>query len=107
MVQRLGLPFQMLADPAMRLVSELRLPTFTAGGMTLYKRLTLIISGSVIEHVFYPVFPPGESMLSRFYPGSETRTTAPDLPGMPAVPWRHISGRLELSVTGQEFVNGG
>jgi peroxiredoxin len=50
----------MLADPAMSLGSELGLPTFSAGGMTLYKRLTLIISGSIIEHVFYPVFPPGE-----------------------------------------------
>jgi peroxiredoxin/DNA-binding transcriptional MerR regulator len=59
-VQRLGLPFQMLADPAMRLASELGLPTFSAGGMTLHKRLTLIISGGTIEHVFYPVFPPGE-----------------------------------------------
>jgi peroxiredoxin/DNA-binding transcriptional MerR regulator len=59
-VQRLGLPFQMLADPGMRLVTELGLPTFSAGGMTLYKRLTLIVSGSVVEHVFYPVFPPGE-----------------------------------------------
>jgi peroxiredoxin/DNA-binding transcriptional MerR regulator len=59
-VQRLGLPFQMLADPAMRLASQAGLPTFSAGGMTLYRRLTLIISGSMIEHVFYPVFPPGE-----------------------------------------------
>jgi peroxiredoxin/DNA-binding transcriptional MerR regulator len=59
-VQRLHLPFQMLADPALRLAGELGLPTFTAGGLTLYKRLTLIISDSVIEHAFYPVFPPDE-----------------------------------------------
>lgn len=59
-VQRLDLPYQMLSDPAMRLAGELGLPTFSAGGMTLYKRLTLVISGSIIEHVFYPVFPPGE-----------------------------------------------
>jgi peroxiredoxin len=26
--------------------------------MTLYKRLTLVIRAGVIEHVFYPVFPP-------------------------------------------------
>jgi peroxiredoxin len=26
--------------------------------MTLLKRLTLVISDHVIEHVFYPVFPP-------------------------------------------------
>lgn len=59
-VQRLGLPFQMLADPDLKLASELGLPTFSASGMTLYKRLTLIVSGGIIEHVFYPVFPPGE-----------------------------------------------
>lgn len=59
-VQRLRLPFQMIADPALRLAGDLGLPTFTADGMTLYRRLTLIISGGVIEHVFYPVFPPGE-----------------------------------------------
>lgn len=59
-VQRLRLPFQMLADPGLSLAGVLGLPTFPAGGMTLYKRLTLIISGDGIEHVFYPVFPPGE-----------------------------------------------
>jgi peroxiredoxin len=26
--------------------------------MTLVKRLTLVLSGKRIEHVFYPVFPP-------------------------------------------------
>jgi hypothetical protein len=29
--------------------------------MRLLKRLTLIIRGRLIEHVFYPVFPPNES----------------------------------------------
>jgi peroxiredoxin len=38
----------------------LRLPTLTAGGQTRYRRLTMIITGGVIEHVFYPVFPPGQ-----------------------------------------------
>lgn len=59
-VERLHLPFQMLSDPALRLADALRLPTFRAGGRTLYKRLTLIIRDGVVEHVFYPVFPPGE-----------------------------------------------
>ena len=57
-VERLHLPFQMLSDPGLRLAGELDLPTFTADGLTLYKRLTLIIRDSVIEHAFYPVFPP-------------------------------------------------
>ena len=26
--------------------------------MTLYRRLTMIITGGIIEHVFYPIFPP-------------------------------------------------
>lgn len=57
---RLHLPFPMLSDPGLSLAGALGLPTFQAGGQTLYKRLTLIISGGVIEHVFYPVFPPDE-----------------------------------------------
>jgi peroxiredoxin len=35
--------------------------TFEAGGMTLIKRLTLVVWDGVIEHVFYPVFPPNQS----------------------------------------------
>ncbi|MET7334544.1 peroxiredoxin [Nonomuraea sp. NPDC005650] len=59
-VERLHLPFQMLSDPARSLARALELPTFETGGLTLYKRLTLIIRDGVIEHVFYPIFPPGE-----------------------------------------------
>jgi peroxiredoxin len=59
-VERLGLPFEMLSDPELRLAKALKLPTFTAGGMTLYKRLTLVIRAGVIERVFYPVFPPDQ-----------------------------------------------
>ncbi|MFF4621563.1 peroxiredoxin [Nonomuraea jabiensis] len=59
-VERLHLPFQMLSDPARSLAQALDLPTFEAGGRTLYKRLTLIIRGDAIEHVFYPIFPPDE-----------------------------------------------
>jgi peroxiredoxin len=59
-VERLRLPFQMLADPTLRLADALDLPTFEAGGTTLYRRLTMIVLDGVIEHVFYPVFPPNE-----------------------------------------------
>jgi peroxiredoxin/DNA-binding transcriptional MerR regulator len=59
-VERLHLPFDMLSDTALRLASALRLPTFEAGGITLFKRLTLIIRDNIIEHAFYPVFPPNE-----------------------------------------------
>jgi peroxiredoxin len=57
-VERLELPFAMLADPARSLADALRLPTFEAGGQRLYKRLTLIIRDGAVEHAFYPVFPP-------------------------------------------------
>lgn len=59
-VERLCLPFEMLSDPTLNLARALALPVFEVSGMTLYKRLTLIIREGVIEHVFYPVFPPNE-----------------------------------------------
>jgi peroxiredoxin len=59
-VERLGLPFALLADPALTLARDLDLPTFSAGELTLYKRLTLVIRDGVIEHVFYPIFPPDQ-----------------------------------------------
>jgi peroxiredoxin len=40
------------------LAKALSLPSFTAAGMTLLKRLTLVVDDGVIRHVFYPVFPP-------------------------------------------------
>jgi peroxiredoxin len=58
MAGRLELPFEVVSDAELRLVRELRLPTFEVDGMTFVKRLTLIIDHGQIEHVFYPVFPP-------------------------------------------------
>ncbi|MGW2706275.1 MerR family transcriptional regulator [Streptomyces sp. NPDC001340] len=57
-VERLRLPFPMLSDPRLNLAAALGLPTFDVDGMTLFKRLTLVIRDGVIEHVFYPIFPP-------------------------------------------------
>ena len=57
-VERLRLPFEMLSDPALSMAQVLNLPVFEVSGMTLYKRLTLILRGGVIEQVFYPIFPP-------------------------------------------------
>lgn len=56
--QRLHLPFSLLSDAEFKLTNALNLPTFEAGGLTLLRRVTLIVKGGVIEHVFYPVFPP-------------------------------------------------
>ncbi|MFJ9368962.1 MerR family transcriptional regulator [Nocardia sp. NPDC101769] len=57
-VDRLNLPFGLLSDTSFRLAAELSLPTFESDGRDLYKRLTLVVRDGVIEHVFYPVFPP-------------------------------------------------
>jgi len=59
LVRRLHLPYPMLSDPELSLAAALDLPVFEANGWTLYKRLTLVIDGATIKHVFYPVFPPG------------------------------------------------
>ena len=56
--QRLNLPFALLSDEKLELARALTLPTFEIAGMTLIKRLTMVIKAGVIEHVFYPVFPP-------------------------------------------------
>ncbi len=58
LVDRLHLPYPMLSDPGLTLADALRLPTFEADGQRLYRRLTLVLRGATIEHVFYPVFPP-------------------------------------------------
>ena len=57
-VERLHLPFALLSDEKLAFARALKLPTFNIAGMTLIKRLTLVICDGKIEHVFYPVFPP-------------------------------------------------
>ena len=57
-VARLALPYPLLADPTRQVGRALSLPTFTVAGLTVYRRLTIIVQDGVIEHVFYPVFPP-------------------------------------------------
>jgi peroxiredoxin len=56
--ERLHLPFALLSDERGEFARAMRLPTFEAGGMTLLKRLTLVLRDGLVEHVFYPVFPP-------------------------------------------------
>ena len=58
-MRRLHLPYPMLSDPELSLAGALDLPLFAADGRSRYKRLTLVVDGATIEHVFYPVFPPG------------------------------------------------
>jgi peroxiredoxin len=58
MASRLHLPFPVLSDDKLKLASALDLPTMEVAGLTLIKRLALIIDDARITHVFYPVFPP-------------------------------------------------
>jgi peroxiredoxin len=59
--ERLHLPFPILSDEHLQLTRAMNLPTFETSGMTLLKRFTLLIKDGVVEHVFYPVFPPDRS----------------------------------------------
>jgi peroxiredoxin len=58
---RLHLPFAILSDGKMALTRALKLPTFTTSGMTLLKRMALVIDDGVITKAFYPVFPPDKN----------------------------------------------
>ena len=57
-VERLHLPYPILSDAELALTRALNLPTFDVEGMTLMRRLTLIVRDGVIADVVYPVFPP-------------------------------------------------
>jgi peroxiredoxin len=56
--EREQIPFPLLSDPGLVLAERLGLPTFEAGGMTLYRRLTFVAAAGTIDGAFYPVFPP-------------------------------------------------
>ena len=71
--ERLHLPYALLSDAGLKVTRTLRLPTFDIEGplegesaerslrgekISLLKRITLLVRDGVIEHVFYPVFPP-------------------------------------------------
>jgi peroxiredoxin len=58
---RLHLPFAILSDDKLAFTRALRLPTFSVDGMTLLKRMALVIDDGVISKAFYPVFPPDKN----------------------------------------------
>lgn len=58
MAERLHVPFQILSDSGLQFSRALSLPTLDVAGLTLIKRLALVIDDATITHVFYPVFPP-------------------------------------------------
>jgi peroxiredoxin len=55
LVERLQLPFELASDEAFELQRALSLPTFTAGGVTYLKRLTIAVENGRIARVYYPV----------------------------------------------------
>jgi peroxiredoxin len=78
--ERLHLPFDLLSDADLAFARALSLPTFEVEGMTLIKRVTLILNDGVIERVFYPVFPPDQNAADviewlRAHPRSEHEVT--------------------------------
>jgi peroxiredoxin len=58
---RLHLPFAILSDETLAFTRALKLPTFNVDGMTLLKRMALIVDDGVISKAFYPVFPPDKN----------------------------------------------
>jgi peroxiredoxin len=58
---RLHLPFAILSDADLNFALKLHLPMFMTSGMTLLKRMALVIDEGVIVKVFYPVFPPDKN----------------------------------------------
>jgi len=59
--ERLHLPFAILSDAKLAFARALNLPTFSVAGMTLLKRMALVIDDGIIDKVFYPVFPPDKN----------------------------------------------
>ncbi len=56
--ERLHLPFPLLSDAGLALTTAARLPTMRVEGMTLLRRLALVLDDGTVTKVFYPVFPP-------------------------------------------------
>ena len=61
MAGRLHLPFPVLSDEKLEMTRALKLPTMAVAGLTLIKRMALIVDDAHITHVFYPVFPPDQN----------------------------------------------
>lgn len=60
-VARLHLPFALLSDAHFALIQAIGLPTFEISGERFVQRVTLVLRDGLIEHIFYPVFPPNQN----------------------------------------------
>jgi peroxiredoxin len=56
--ERNHIEYPVVADPERKLGAAMGLPTFEFEGLTLYKRVTLVIEACAVAKLFYPVFPP-------------------------------------------------
>ena len=56
--RRLHLPYPLLSDHDLEFSLAMKLPTFQWQDTTCIRRLTLVLRDGVVDHVFYPVFPP-------------------------------------------------
>jgi peroxiredoxin len=56
--ERKDIDFPLLSDAGLELARDPGLPTFTAGDLRLYRRLTIYAESGRIVKVWYPVFPP-------------------------------------------------
>ncbi|XVU28476.1 MerR family transcriptional regulator [Actinoplanes sp. CA-054009] len=63
LVHRLRLPYPLIPDPRLALAAALGLPTRAAGDLTLYERLTLVVTDGRVEHVFHPIPDPAAHAL--------------------------------------------
>ena len=58
MTMRLKIPYDVVSDADLNFANLMKLPTFKVDGKVFIKRVTLIITNSIIKKVFYPIFPP-------------------------------------------------
>jgi peroxiredoxin len=59
--ERVGVKYRLISDPGRALQAALGLPTFTVGGRSFYRRLTLVADRGVIMNVFDPIAAPAEN----------------------------------------------
>ncbi|SDS83968.1 MerR family transcriptional regulator [Actinoplanes derwentensis] len=78
LVHRLRLPYPLIPDPKLTLAAATGLPTRTTGDLTVYERLTLVVTDDLVEHVFHPIPDPASHALDvmRWLTQSRSRATA-------------------------------
>ncbi len=60
-MQRLQLPYTLVSDYELEFTKALNLPVFSINNIVYSKCVTLIVFNSIIQHYFYPIFPPDKN----------------------------------------------